>query len=144
MTLGLDELRRLEREAVPGPWLAGTDGRVEAAGGRGVFEALYPRPEANALLTVAARNALPGLLDRLEAAERLLGAHREYLESLCAPHCVGRARTCRGDMDGSLHVADCPVVARRVAAEKALAATGERMPWTDMVTGRLADAEVAP
>ena len=84
MTIDLDELERLEREATPGPWVAwrseifpGSDAKaydedsiVCCEGQEGVAR------HANAALIVAARNALPELIRELkelreEVLERL-------------------------------------------------------------------------
>ena len=88
-----DDLRALLAKATPGPWDAdGWTGTVRGAGVQqftGEHDAVWAKDESgewtlicptglrdepqsneNAQLIVAAVNALPGLLDRLEAAER--------------------------------------------------------------------------
>lgn len=86
MTDIIQELRSLIAKATPGPWAAGVRSNQRAiAGGAGEWVALLPNGHregfgltsdaevlANAALIVAAINHLPALLDRLEAAERVI------------------------------------------------------------------------
>ena len=73
------ELRRLLDEATPGPWEAegsqlwGPDGVLVAAVRE--HSTIVDRPDAQ--LIAAAVNALPGLLDQLDAAEAALARVRE-------------------------------------------------------------------
>lgn len=89
MTLDLDELERLEREATPGPWettadpLSGVPAFVKTPG-----ELIAADAPADAALIVAARNALPALLVELRAlrevakvAEAHLNERRGYQDS---------------------------------------------------------------
>lgn len=77
------ELRRLLGEATPGPWAIseiGSGFEIESSDGLFVAQAFQTKPirsaidhqerRANAALIVAAVNALPALLERLEAAGR--------------------------------------------------------------------------
>lgn len=58
------ELRRLDAEATPGPW-------VDAGGVKSYFGGAGPGSQADTALIAATRNALPRLLDAAEAlAER--------------------------------------------------------------------------
>lgn len=79
MTDIIQELRGLIAEATPGPWEC--DGAVLEYEGARFGEVAYvigkagqqfPAKAANAALIVAAINHLPALLDRLEAAERVI------------------------------------------------------------------------
>ncbi|OAH41290.1 hypothetical protein AX777_11430 [Sphingobium yanoikuyae] len=86
MTDIIQELRGLIAEATPGEWALGVRSNQRAiAGGAGEWLALLPNGHregfgltsdseirANAALIVAAINHLPALLDRLEAAERVI------------------------------------------------------------------------
>lgn len=76
MTVDTAELRRLLAEATPGPWRTEVGGQVwswvRPNGRRFVATTRYrthPEDAPNAALIVAAVNALPGLLDRIEELE---------------------------------------------------------------------------
>jgi hypothetical protein len=87
-----EELRRLLAEATPGPWEVGEPDRNEQAtiyAGPDDWIALLPHQclesiriaqERNAALIAAMRNALPGILDALDAAEAERDAIRAKLE----------------------------------------------------------------
>jgi len=68
----IDELRRLEREATPGEWVAGKyfifrrENEYETIFSRGRGED-YEISEADENLICSTRNALPALLDELES-----------------------------------------------------------------------------
>lgn len=98
----IEELRALLAKATPGPWrlrltdlerpdYAEIDGDRHGALATVVyrmeddkrFGKNSPENEANAALIVAAINALPALLDRLEKAEGELAEAREDVRSLC-------------------------------------------------------------
>ena len=70
------ELRRLLTEATPGPWGA------KGMNFYGNHMVLGTSSAVNADLIVAAVNALPGLLDRIEELEAVADAARELVESL--------------------------------------------------------------
>ena len=74
------DLRRLLADATPGPWVHPDPSwdSVWVTTDRCIY-ASHDAPEArfDAALIVAAVNALPGLLDRLEAADRLATAARD-------------------------------------------------------------------
>ena len=80
-----DELRRLLAEATPGPWVAevsGTTGPVvmdaqSVSAFDHVAKCPHYRGSADSELIAAAANALPGLLDQLDAAEAALARVRE-------------------------------------------------------------------
>lgn len=61
----LDELRKLAREATPGPWLM-----PRSLNGQDEYKLFY-----NAELVVAMRNNIDALLNIAEAAQKLLDAH---------------------------------------------------------------------
>lgn len=96
----LDRLRKLDREATPGPWKAWPNnhellsdeyrrhavvGHLETAVERhahGLFVQTNMHPEtanANAALIAETRNALPALLAIVEAAQRMVDADNPYL-----------------------------------------------------------------
>lgn len=89
MTIDIAKLRELEKSATPGPWQVGEENesraeifarRVIATVHRDRFGA--PRPD-DASLIVAARNALPALLDELEAARADLETAMDLGHKLC-------------------------------------------------------------
>lgn len=108
--LDLDELRRLTREATPGPWRAATDE------GAPEYEQIYAESpvvdeyEADVLsalggavladsrnmdLIIAMRNALLDLLDRIERLERVAQAARAgHVRTECGPCDHGLAAPC--------------------------------------------------
>jgi len=97
----LDELRALEQKATPGPWVAklpgpdehylseGRCGGISSAARIHEYQSeivttdsgVYGPSADDARLIVACRNALPRLLARLEALERVAAAGRESLET---------------------------------------------------------------
>jgi hypothetical protein len=83
---GLEELRRLEAEATPGPWRHDSNVVNEIDGEASVFAGLQgleascvastgpggdPQSDADAEFIVAARNQLPRILDALDAVQAL-------------------------------------------------------------------------
>jgi len=73
----LDELKRLDAEATPGPW-RDTDYGVERVGVYGEIVEDPRMGEPDRALIAAARNALPALLAVAEAAEAIHVNHRDY------------------------------------------------------------------
>lgn len=67
VTLDLEELERLEREATPGPWRRDADYPQLVAGMASVPGGVPYFAPADAALIVAARNQLPALLAELRA-----------------------------------------------------------------------------
>lgn len=84
MTYDTAELKRLMEEATPGPWFTFANGHCVggtptdgSAGGVAMCSMAARTPQevqANAALVVAAVNALPALLARVEELERALKA----------------------------------------------------------------------
>lgn len=113
--MNTEKLRELLGAATPGPWSVVADPShyhtlsTVVGGYRGLRDfqfraeiggqASWKEQEANAALIVAAVNALPALLARLEAAERVVEAAREalpmiayaYSEGISKAELVGRA-----------------------------------------------------
>jgi hypothetical protein len=83
----LDELERLLKAGTPGPWWTppaeqnDTQGLVFMGRDGGFDLRFSPLPKANAALIVAAINALPGLIESAQRAERLEAALRGIVES---------------------------------------------------------------
>lgn len=77
-------LRELLAAATPGPWVRTASGITQAAddGGPDYGEIADPAPD-DAVLIVAAVNAIPALLDRLEAAEVVVEAARGCGDRAC-------------------------------------------------------------
>lgn len=88
MKIQIAELRELEKKATPGPWqhggtgtivsmtgdsVAGTDSEVTAPDGD-----WFTDGDADAKFIAAARNALPQLLDTLDAALAVVEAARKF------------------------------------------------------------------
>ncbi len=76
----IEALRALEKVATPGPWFNGPNlwaCITTKPGGLGSTIAMLPRPDLNATIIVAIRNALPELLDELES-------EREHADRLVA------------------------------------------------------------
>jgi hypothetical protein len=71
MTLDIEHLRRLEREADPAPWTAAGN-NWNPLGQYGSNPDQYKQQCKDAALIVAARNALPELLERLERLEHVV------------------------------------------------------------------------
>jgi hypothetical protein len=98
-----DELRRLLAEATPRPWTHRPNQnpyRIVVFGGRKAYEAGYTTSDieaADAALIAAAVNALPGLLDVVEAT-RIEARHMA-----CGPDCEARAnlRASLARLDGA-------------------------------------------
>lgn len=78
MTDRVQELRELEEAATPGPWepVGTSTGCIIAGPGRYYVAGDVDAEDGN--LIIAARNALPDLLDIAEAAQTLALAVREY------------------------------------------------------------------
>lgn len=93
----LAELRRLEKEATPGPWTGESDwgAAYSKVDGTVIFRGERPRripqserpgPSANGRFAAALRNAAPSLLDEIEALRAEREKLRAALEAMAEDH----------------------------------------------------------
>lgn len=85
-----DELRRLASEATPGPWQHRGHWVFPAPGDESGFVAMCgddARGHDDAAYIVAACNAVPALLDELEAQDAQLAEAQATLERVCRKCC---------------------------------------------------------
>jgi hypothetical protein len=123
------ELRRLLAEGTPGPWQAEPDGAIgyQTVGDEGqpVTDLVadtwnsHDKQYENAALIVAAVNALPRLLDVVEAArERDLSGFPELKRALAALAAEGASVTFDGTPPGYVSRADYVAACQRIAREE--------------------------